>query len=174
MFELGRQLDPVAVGVADHEEQVVARPVPARPPPHGNAHGGQMIAPVADVVPAAGLEGEVIEAGGIGAERRVAVVLLVGAEEHRGQAAVVVEHPVGFDEAQRAAIEIDDGVDVGGGEDDVLQSAGQHVGIGRMLGGRHTEHQCLAIRVGDRKGGVAEQRAGIGVDGDAGIGKPLL
>src|SRR6516164_6288861 len=44
-FELGRNLDIVAVGVLDHEKEVVAGPMPARPPPDRNFQRCEVVGP---------------------------------------------------------------------------------------------------------------------------------
>src|SRR5690606_15200376 len=60
-LDLGGHFRQIAVRIADHEEDVVPRAVPADAPDDGFPHPGHVIAPVFHLVPALGLEGEMVE-----------------------------------------------------------------------------------------------------------------
>src|SRR6185312_11757954 len=62
LLHLRRQLDVVAGGVVEHDEEVVAGPVATGTPCHVDALGAQPVAPREQVAPARDVEGEVVEA----------------------------------------------------------------------------------------------------------------
>src|SRR5262252_10117771 len=55
-LELGGDFDVVAVGILDHEEEIVAGAVPARSPPDRHVQRGEVIRPATDIVPALDIE----------------------------------------------------------------------------------------------------------------------
>src|SRR5258708_32431467 len=83
VLELGRPFDLGAVGILDHEEQVVAGAVAPGAPPQLDGQGRQMVRPVADVVPARGLVAVMVRPRLRRAERGEAV-MLVGRAQERG------------------------------------------------------------------------------------------
>src|SRR5215211_3231258 len=50
-FQLGGNLDHVAVAILDEDEEVVAWPVAARSPDDRNAHAAEMVGPILDGIP---------------------------------------------------------------------------------------------------------------------------
>src|SRR5665213_1917760 len=98
-LDLGRDLDPVVVGIVDEDEQVVAGTMPARAPFDHLMLRGEMVAPVADAVPVLRFEAVVVEAALGRLEDREAMVLVIAAQETRAQDALAVEHAVGDPEA---------------------------------------------------------------------------
>jgi hypothetical protein len=136
-------------------EQVVAGAVPAGAPEDRHLGPGEMVRPVTDIVPAAGLEAEMVEAGGGGAEDREAVMFLIGAQEARGAGFVLATHPVGDAESETVGGEGGDPFGIAGGDHDMLQAAGA-ARCGWGLAGR-PEGEAVAVRIGDGESARCEE-----------------
>src|SRR5258708_4236500 len=138
VLELGRPFDLVAVGILDHEEQVVAGAVAPGAPPQLDVQGRQMVRPVADVVPARGLVTVMVRPRLRRAERGEAVMLVVRAQERGGHVAIggaAFVDVIGGEEAELPLIELDHPLEVGGGDHDMLQPR-RHAGR-RLVARRH-------------------------------------
>ena len=165
-LELGRYLDIVAVGIPDHEEEVVARAVSPRSPPDRNLQRGEVIRPELEIIPARGFVRVVVGKGLRRAEDGEGMVQLVGAKEahvHVGRVALgILYHGVRHHEAERRGIELHHVRETGGGHDHVLEPPGKVRRLGaadwRARPRTRAEHDESIIRIAHREGTGAEQR----------------
>ena len=127
-----------------------------RPPFDFRMLVGEMVAPVADVVPAGRFVALMIEPRRRGGEQREIVVFVIGAQETGGHAAIVVFHDIGRPKADRAGKEPDQPVHVGRADAEMLQPAGQAVGSVGLGPHRHPENKALAVGIEDRHLTVGE------------------
>ena len=104
-FELGGDLDPVAIRIHDEDKKIVARTMASRTPHELDALRGKVVGPVADRVPLAGLIGMVIDTLAILEEAGQVVVFMVAAHEDGHQLAFFIHHPVRDAEAELARVE---------------------------------------------------------------------
>src|SRR4051794_24852053 len=101
LVELGEQLDDLVVRVAVIGEDVVARPVPPRPPDDWNIPRAEVVACGLHVRPVLELERDVMHARGLALHEVHRVMIGAAAHEHEP-----VLDPVGHAEAEHAAVEI--------------------------------------------------------------------
>src|SRR6185295_17995682 len=133
-LQLRGELQLVPVGIAHHEEEIVAGPVAAGTPEHRYAALPEAVAPVAHVVPAGRLVGVVVELVPGPQKKGEAVVLVIGADEKGGERPVLVQHLVRNGEAELANVEVEKRRKRGRLENDVLQPARIRVRHGVLAG----------------------------------------
>src|SRR5438270_5843809 len=119
-LELGRNLDPVAVRIVDHDEEVVPGAVPARPPDELDALAGEVIRPIANQGPVARFIGVMIEPPLRSPEHRQGMVLHVGAEPAGGDR-IALHRLVGALHSNDAGVESHHGLRVVGRHDHMLE-----------------------------------------------------
>src|SRR5262249_15117780 len=120
-FKLGRHLDPVAVGIRDEDEEIVAWPVSARSPHQWNFHRSEAVTPVADSNPFSRLIAVMIDALAVRFEAGERVMLMVGSHEAGRSLPLVVDHAIRDEKAEFVGIEILNSGDIEGREREVLQ-----------------------------------------------------
>ena len=75
-------------------------------------------------------------------------MLVVGPHERGAQFALVVEHAIGFKQADDLGVEIDHGRSIAAGHDDMLDAPGQACHM-RRTGARDAKQHAVSARIGE-------------------------
>src|SRR5215207_10872529 len=147
LLHLRGQLDVVARGIVEHDEEVVAGPVAAGTPRHVDALRGEPVAPREQVAPPGDVEGEVVEPAAARLDRGERVVVGGGA-----QPAELLAHHVREAEPDAVRVEGEDRRQVRRRKRGVLVADGPPRAVAELLAGAVddvVEAHAVAVRVAD-------------------------
>ena len=146
--------------------------MPARPEEQGDTFLGEAVAPVPNVIPFVGFITMVIPLVLRPAEKRQGMVLIVRAQEARGElAALLVDDSVRNGEPHRVDVEVDHRFQLRGLEDHVLQAPRHARKETPWRAARDAEYCLPALRVADLEGTGFEQRRVDSVNRAAAFGQ---